>query len=131
MILNALSGVKWYKFYSRQWLREGVDHDGYLERWKMVCQIAQMLRDLEAYLLSDQDHPQFTVKVLQGDVRAQTFKSNDGRLALLIANAGKGEGIAEITFPGSEKLASQYGLTKLENGKWLFKGVNAAGDVIK
>ncbi|MBQ6473618.1 MAG: hypothetical protein IJJ33_16650 [Victivallales bacterium] len=131
VILCALSGVKWYKFYSRQWLREGVDHDGYLERWRMVCRIAQMLRDLEPYLLSDQEHPTFELKAHKGEVRAQAFRANDGRLALLIANAGKGEGVAEITFPGSESLASQYGLTKLENGKWLFSGVNAAGDVIK
>jgi len=131
VILEALSGIKAFEFYQRQWLRDGVDHEGYLKRWAAVCRIAQMLRDLEAYLLSDQDHPAFEMKVLQGSVRAQTFKTNDGRLALLVANAGKGEGVAEITFPGGEKLASQYGLTKLVDGKWLFKGLNAAGDVIK
>jgi len=131
VILEALSGIKAFEFYQRQWLREGVDHEGYLKRWAAACRIAQMLRDLEAYLVSDQDHPAFEMKVLQGSVRAQTFKTNDGRLALLVANAGNGEGIAEITFPGGEKLASQYGLTKFEGGKWLFKGTNAAGDVIK
>jgi len=131
LVLLSLSGIKGFRFYQRQWLRDGVDHDGYLKRWQMLCRLAQMLRDLEPYLLSDQEHPQFTLKVLKGHVRAQTFRTNDGKLALLVANAGKGEGIAEITFPGGEKLESQYGLTKLENGKWLFKGTNAAGDVIK
>ena len=117
--------------FHRQWLREGVDHAGYLKRWKMVCRVAQMLRDLEPYLLSSQDHPKFELKVLKGQVRAQTFRTDDGRLALLVANVGKGEGEAEISFPGSEKLRSLYGYTKQENGKWIFKGKNIAGDVIR
>ena len=117
--------------YSRPSLREGVDHAGYLKRWKMVCRVAQMLRDLEPYLLSSQDHPKFELKVLKGKVRAQTFRTDDGRLALLVANVGKGEGEAEISFPGSENLRSLYGLTKQQNGKWIFKGKNIAGDVIK
>jgi len=131
VLLDALSGIKFFRFYQRQWLRDGVDHEGYLKRWAMVCRVAQLLRDLEVYLVSDQDYPPFELKVLQGDVRAQAFKTNDGRLALLVANAGKGEGIAEITFPGGEKLASQFGLTKFADGKWIFKGTNAAGDVVK
>ncbi|MBO4632905.1 MAG: hypothetical protein J5858_13355 [Lentisphaeria bacterium] len=131
VILMALSGVKGYYMYHRQCLREGVDHAGYLKRWEMVCRVAQMLRDLEPYLLSSQDHPKFEMKVLKGQVRAQTFRTDDGRLALLVANVGKGEGEAEITFPGSESLRSLYGLTKQENGKWIFKGKNIAGDVIK
>ena len=131
IILMALSGIKGYAFYQWQWLREGVDKAGYEERWKMVCRLAQMLRDLEPWLLTDQNTPDFQIKVVQGAVRAQAFKANDGRLALLVANVGKGEGIAEITLPGSEKLSSLYGLTKKEGGKWIFKGVNAAGDVIR
>ena len=131
IILMALSGIKGYYMYSRPWLREGVDHAGYLKRWDMVCRVAQMLRDLEPYLLSSQDHPKFELKVLKGQVRAQTFRTDDGRLALLVANVGKGEGVAEITFPGSGKLRSLYGLTKQEKGKWIFKGKNIAGDVIR
>lgn len=131
LILMALSGIKGFYFYSRQWLREGVDHAGYLKRWEMVCRQAQMLRDLEAYLLSDQEHPEFEMKVIKGHVRAQTFKTNDGKTALLIANVGKGEGVAEITFPEGKNLKSCYGLTGFENGKWVFRGKNATGDIVK
>lgn len=132
LILMSLSGVKGFVMYIFETIFDAEKPgDDAAIRWKAICNNAQMLRDLEPYLLSDFPAEKLKPEQRQGEVRATAFKAENGSRTVLIAsiNAGPAEAGIKIDNPG--EFVSRYGRSKLDgNGVWIFRGKGIDGDVL-
>ena len=93
--------------------------------------MAQMLRELEPFLLSDAPEPELEVKTIKGRIEAKAFAADDGRINVIVTAIGPGEAEAMIKISGGEKLKSKYGRSTVgQDGIWIFKGKDIDSDIL-
>ncbi|NLF62504.1 MAG: hypothetical protein GX574_15295, partial [Lentisphaerae bacterium] len=133
-LLAAIHGCRCFCFFSYTSIFERTelkDPGSAVKFWPRVTAAAQLLRELEPWLLSLEPAPEVTC-VLQKDsiVKARAFVA-DNEVRVLITAQGPGEAQAELTIPGCPDLKSKYGhTTNLGNGRYLFTGNDIASDVL-
>ena len=131
-ILSALRGAKGFVFYSYFDMDKPpltqADRDVF---WPKLCNVGQMLRDLEPFLLSDIEPIKPVVEVSEGDVQATEFHDADGHVRILVAGVGPGSSTAVIQTDPGTPLTSLYGLcTSLGGGEYEFSGEGACSDIL-
>jgi hypothetical protein len=103
----------------------------FASNWPVICRVAQMLRDLEPFLLSDAPNPKMDVKVIKGQIEAKAFAADDGRINVIVTAIGPGEAEAKIKINGGDKLKSKYGRSTLgQDGAWTFTGKDIDSDIL-
>ncbi len=128
-LLEAITGARGFIFYSYFDLHVDAATHPFAERWVEVCRVAELLRGLEGFLLSERVAPELELTVRSGTVRAAAFAAEDGRKAVLIACAAGGE--AALRIEGGASLRSLYGNSRLQpDGSWLFQSNEADSDVL-
>lgn len=133
-LLAAIYGCRCFCFYSYTTIFERTelkDPGSAVTFWPRVTAVAQLLRELEPWLLSLEPAPEVTC-ILQKDsvVKAKAFTANN-EIRVLITAQGPGEALAELTIPGCPDLQSKYGRTTNQgNGRYLFTATDIASDVL-
>ena len=141
-ILAALRGAKGFTYYSYNDLKRPANPNRFIgkppytmeyfeRRWKKAKRIAQMLRDLEPFILSIEKAPGLKIKQEKGTVQAREFRDKNGNIRILIAGIGPGEASAVITTTAPMPLKSVYGNCKaLGNNRYRFVGENICSDIL-
>ena len=131
-LLMAILGARGFVFYSYFDLIKPLALPDYEQRWKELCNVGTLLRELQPFLYSDETAPAVTVKTIQGTVNAAAYKTADGKVKVLVTGTGPGASEAEITVAGSANLQARYGKTEtLGNGTYRFKGTDICSDVLE
>ncbi len=131
-LLLAIQGARGFVYYSYyDQLKPAVLPD-FPRRWKELCNVGGLMRELQPFLYSDEKAPAITVKTDQGTVHAATYKTSEGKVKVLITGTGPGESEAEISLTGCDNLHSRYGKCEaLGGGKYRFKGTDICSDVLE
>ena len=131
-LLAALRGAKGFLFYSYPDLAHpDFDAASRERRWVNVRRVAQTLRDLEPFLLSDVDAPELEWRVIEGEVEARGFRDETGRDGVLLVGIGPGPCRAELKAPGVKDLTSQFHRTeRTGSGYYRFEGRDVCADVL-
>jgi hypothetical protein len=104
----------------------------YEQRWKELCNVAALLRELQPFLYSDETAPAITIKTIQGTVNAAAYKTANGKVSVLITGTGPGASEAEITVADTPNLKARYGKTEpLGGGTYRFKGTDICSDMLE
>ena len=104
----------------------------YEQRWKELCNVGGLLRELQPFLYSHETAPEVTVKTIQGTVNAAAYKTADGKVKVLVTATGPGASEAEITVAGTHTLESRYGKTEQLGGdSHRFRGTDICSDVLE
>jgi hypothetical protein len=131
-LLMAIQGARGFVFYSYFDLLKPAVLPDYEQRWKELCNVGGLLRELQPFLYSDETAPAVTVKTIQGAVRAAAYKTADGKVKVLITGNGPGASEAEIAVAGCVNLKARYGkIESLGGGKYRFKGTDICSDVLE
>ena len=131
-LLMAIQGARGFVFYSYFDLLKPAVLPDFDRRWKELCNVGTLLRELQPFLYSDETAPAVTVKTIQGTVNAAAYKTADGTVRVLVTGTGPGASEAEITVAGSANLKARYGKTEsLGNGTYRFKGTDICSDVLE
>jgi hypothetical protein len=131
-LLMAVMGAKGFVLYIYSALFQGDDSNKkFAGNWPVICRVAQMLRDLEPFLLSDAPNPKMEVKTIKGQIEARAFAADDGRVNVIVTAIGPGEAEATIKINGGDKLKSKYGCSTLgQDGIWTFTGKDIDSDIL-
>ena len=131
-LLMAIQGARGFVFYSYFDLLKPAVLPDYEQRWKELCNVGALLRELQPFLYSEEKAPTVTVKTIQGKVNAAAYKTADGKVRVLVTGTGPGASEAEITVAGCVNLKARYGKTEsLGGGKYRFKGTDICSDVLE
>ena len=131
-LISAIEGARGFVFYAYFDLLKPAVLPDYDQRWKELCNVGALLRELQPFLYSDETAPAITVKTIQGKVNAAAYKTADGKVKVLVTGTGPGASEAEITVAGSAKLQARYGKTEsVGNGTYRFKGTDICSDVLE
>lgn len=100
------------------------------QRWTNTKRVAQAVKDVEGYLMSDADSPAVELDVQEGAVEARSFQNDDGRWCVILAGIGPGPCRATFKAP-APKMTSMFGRTRLEGqGVYCFKGTDVVADIL-
>jgi hypothetical protein len=128
----AIQGARGFVFYSYFDLIKPLALPDYEQRWKELCNVGALLRELQPFLYSDETAPVVTVKTIQGTVNAAAYKTADGKVKVLVTGSGPGASEAEIAVAGTSNLSARYGKTEsLGGGSYRFKGADICSDVLE
>ena len=131
-LLMAIQGARGFVFYSYYDLLKPAVLPDFDRRWKELCNVGTLLRELQPFLYSDETAPAVTVKTIQGTVNAAAYKTADGTVRVLVTGTGPGASEAEITVASSANLKARYGKTEsLGGGTYRFKGTDICSDVLE
>jgi hypothetical protein len=131
-LLMTILGARGFVFYAYFDLIKPLALPDYEQRWKELCNVGTLLRELQPFLYSDETAPAVTVKTIQGTVNAAAYKTADGKVRVLVTGTGPGASEAEITVAGSANLQARYGKTEsLGGGTYRFKGTDICSDVLE
>lgn len=131
-LLMAIQGARGFVFYSYFDLIKPLALPDYEQRWKELCNVGALLRELQPFLYSDETAPVVTVKTIQGTVNAAAYKTADGKVKVLVTGSGPGASEAEIAVAGTSNLSARYGKTEsLGGGSYRFKGADICSDVLE
>ena len=124
----AIEGTKAFFFFSYN----DLFRNGFAERWPQACAVAQMLKDLEPFLLADTPRQPLTMQPSSPHVRAARFQDNNGKTAVLIAASGVEPVEATFALPTEAAFESVYGLSRPNgDGTWTFSTAKANADIIR
>ena len=134
-LMMAACGARSFIFYAHQGIVKMVEpfDISYEELWKEACELGQMMRDLEPYLLGDPLPITPTLEVRSGTPKVQVLTSNAGKQAVIISTEGdtKTTDIV-IQLDANRNFRSKYGKTKsLGEGKYQFTCEYMDGDVLE
>lgn len=131
-LLMAIQGARGFVFYSYFDLIKPAVLPDYEQRWKELCNVGGLLRELQPFLYSHETAPEVTVKTIQGTVNAAAYKTADGKVKVLVTATGPGASEAEITVAGTHTLESRYGKTEQLGGdSHRFRGTDICSDVLE
>ena len=131
-LLMAIQGARGFVFYAYFDLLKPAVLPDFEQRWKELCNVGTLLRELQPFLYSDETAPAITVKTIQGTVNAAAYKTADGKVKVLVTGTGPGASEAEITVADTPDLKARYGKTEsLGNGTYRFKGTDICSDVLE
>ncbi len=134
-LMMAACGARSFIFYAHQGLVKMVEPFGisYEDLWKEACELAQMIRDLEPYLLGDPLPIAPSLEVRSGTPKVQVLTSNEGKQAVIISTEGDTQMTdIVIQLDANRKFQSKYGKTKsLGDGKYQFTCEYMDGDVLE
>ena len=131
-LLMAIKGTRGFIFYSYFDLLKPTVLPDYEQRWKELCNVGALLRELQPFLYSEEKAPAVTVKTIQGKVNAAAYKTADGKVKVLVTGTGPGTSEAEITVADTPNLKARYGKTEsLGGGTYRFKGTDICSDVLE
>lgn len=143
-LMSAIGGAKGFIFYYYHCILYAVGKtlDEKFSRfhplWKIACNVAGELKELEPFLLSTASAPKVSVKNIRGVTHARAFVDETyGRIRVLISCEGPGESEAEITVDGMQsgqlnELRSKFGKTKrVNNSTYHFKGKDVDCDILQ
>ena len=131
-LLMAIQGARGFVFYSYFDLLKPAVLPDYEKRWKELCNVGSLMRELQPFLYSDETAPAVIVKTLQGTVNVAAYKTADGKVKVLVTGTGPGASEAEISVAGCDNLRSRYGkIESLGGGKYRFKGADICSDVLE
>ncbi len=107
--------------------------NGFAERWPQACAVAQMLKDLEPFILADTPRRQLTPAPSSPHVRAAQFQDNAGRNAVVIAANGLEPVTVTFQLPAAATgYESVFGQTRDNgDGSWTFSATKANADIIR
>jgi len=129
VLLDAIYGAKGFLFYSFCDLSRGPDKDQFARRWPAICKMANLLKKLEPFILSDQKPESVAIKVVSGDVAAQKFIDNQGNIKVLIAAVGPGKAEAILSnLPAG--LISESNRTQFSNNSYTFTDNDISYDIL-
>jgi len=89
-----------------------------------------LLNKLKPFLLSEKTVQEVPLKVRKGQVKAWQLTDDEGKSKVIVVALGPGEAEAEILIDRNKKYRSEYGLTALENGKWMFHAKDVNSDIL-
>jgi hypothetical protein len=131
-LLMAIKGTRGFIFYSYFDLLKPAVLPDFDRRWKELCNVGALLRELQPFLYSEETAPAVTIKTIQGKVNSAAYKTADGKVMVLITGTGPGTSEAEITVADSANLQARYGKTEsLGGGTYRFKGTDICSDVLE
>ncbi len=132
ILLAAGYEVNGYFFYSDVALtRPDAQKDGDpAANMDAVRKGIRLLHGLEPFLLSDKPVVKLPVKTVKGDVLAWRFSDDGGKSKVFAVALGPGGAEAEITLDSPETYRSDYGLSTLTGGKWIFKANDIDSDIL-
>jgi len=122
----ALDGAKSFDFFSYNDLYR----NDFEETWPVVCRVAQMLRDLEPFILSDVPSGKPKMRVTAGQVRAALFRAEDGDRAVMIVSGGPKAGSTVLRFSSAGDFRSVYGASTLGTDGWTFEADGIGSDLL-
>lgn len=130
-VTEAINGSKGFIMYSYGDLKRGPDPDQFKNRWPQVCRVAQKLKTLKSFILSDIDGPKIKIKNIQGKINARCFADGKGNFRLLISGLTH-ISKAEITVPAGVKiLKSTTGKTQYsDKGKYIYTSKGISCDIL-
>ncbi len=140
-LLMAIRGAKGFIYYSDFDLKRPTDPhnfnpaveppETFANRWRDICQVAELLQELTPFLLSDHESQTVPCEVLEGQAEVRTFVDNSGQVRILVASIGPGP--VKVRFqPGVPGLRSRYGrCTEEADGSWIFEGTDLVSDVLE
>ena len=129
MAIGGARGFIFYSYFDLVWPNVMPE---FKQRWAELCRVAELLRELQPFLYSEEKAPEITVKTTTGKVNAAAYKTADGKVKVLITGVGPGASEAEITVAGVEGLTSRFGKCEsLGVGKYRFKGTDICSDVLE
>lgn len=130
----AIQGAKGFIYYSYSDLSgviSAIAKPDFDRRWPEVCRVAAEMTALEPFLLGPPADLDVAVTVEAGEVSAKAFRDARGRVRILVASLGPGEGTAVLTIDGGRTLTSRFGTsTSLGGGRYRFRGTDIAADIL-
>ncbi len=132
-LLEAMRLARGFVMYSYFDLGWGPDKLQFERRWPIVCRVAERLKSLEPYLLSDAAAPAVNCTAAKGKVYARAFQAADGPKRVIVCQVSSGEGEAEITIGNGETgYLSENGRTvEVSPGRYRFFGKNTTWDILR
>ena len=131
-LLMAIQGARGFVFYAYFDLIKPAVLPDYEQRWKELCNVGALLRELQPFLYSDETAPAVSIKTIQGAVNAAAYKTPNGKVMVLVTGTGPGASEAEITVADTPNLKARYGKTEpLGGGTYRFKGTDICSDVLE
>jgi len=123
-LMMAVYGARSFVFYAHQGMLKMTKAFGipFEELWQEGCQLGQMLRDLEDYLLGDALPATPPLDIKEGNPRVQVLTANSGRQAVMITTVGDTKATeVEFQLDPARRFFSKYGhTTPLGEGKYRF-----------
>ena len=122
--MEMIHGIRGFVGYSYSSLFYGPDKQQFAKTWPLIKQAVAFQHLMAPFLLSTEKAPDFRLKVTKGKVYAQSYRTADGRTALLVSCVGPGESEAEISFEekAPEFTAHHGSFRKNGANTWLFRG---------
>lgn len=122
--MEMIHGIRGFVGYSYSSLFYGPDKQQFAGTWPLIKQAVAFQHLMAPFLLSTEKAPAFRLKVTKGKVYAQSYRTADGRTALLVSCVGPGESEAEISFEEKAPDFTAHHGSFRKNGAntWLFRG---------
>ena len=100
--------------------------------WPQVKAVTLLTKELTPFFLADAaPAPVKLASTGESRVEAKLHKADDGKAIVVITSDGPGAGVAVLDV-GKDNLKSRFGHTKaLGNGKYEFRGMNIASDILE
>lgn len=132
-LLGAIHGAKGFVFYAYYDItaQEKRAPERGEEDWNNLKETAQLLRDLEPWIMSTEKAPEVTVESAPAnEVQARAFVK-DSRVRVVITSLGQ-PCKAVVTIPGVQGLKSRFGRTRdLGGGRYEFAAGAVDSDVLE
>ena len=120
-------------FYAFESIRRHEPFDPGASQWfgEQVKRICQLARELTPFFLAD-EKPVAVKLTSSGESKVEAkLHTAEGKTIVVITSDGPGEGVAVLNV-GIDGLKSRFGKTKaLGGGKYEFRGMNMAGDILE
>ena len=130
-LLYASYGVKGFLFYAWFNLPRGPFPEREAPRKERAKNVAKALRDMEPFIMSGVPYRPLAHKDLKGSHRVVAWSDGKGGWRVTVVGI-RCDNECEFTLPPEYgQLKSRCGLTKFENGKWVFKGREFSCDILE
>lgn len=131
MVIKGAKGIIGYSYFDIFAKGCGAEPEAE-KRWTEICKVAETLRSLEPFILSNKNGPDIKVDIQNGEVHAKAFSDDHGNVKILITGCGPEESKAVISIPGGKKFKSRFDKTKSSgNGLYLFENKGICSDILE
>jgi hypothetical protein len=130
-LLNATDGATGFFFYSHFDIFRCPVKEWIPERWKRVCRVGSILREMEPFIMSGRPVEELPHADAKDPVRVAAFTDGAGRRRVAVIGLGR-EHETRFTLPAEYgKLTGIYGLAVGGDGTYIFRGREYSGDLLR